>query len=255
MIRELRGMTETSNIANSKYNSLIVKEYVTNKEIINYFQKITSLELKFKNPIIEFLFVEGNTNKKVANSFVKELSSIFKINYKKAWILPELQNFNNHKLKIFRALNTIKEDKNEIYISGFRIGKLDAEKYAYYTLLVKFMEQEASEYLKNIENYSYQAHVIMKRVGDEFVISLWVMGAKALIVEKPVESFFRYCEQKLKNINFNELENLKEKNRVEFETPITNLHLKAESDHLRIYNSKFMGINIFKEDCAKALRR
>jgi len=63
----------------------------------------------------------------------------------------------------------------------------------------------------------------MKMVGNQIVISLFVMGSKALGFEKPVEDFLIKLDDKIQNLNFQEVEDMKESIKAEYESPFTEL--------------------------------
>jgi hypothetical protein len=94
----------------------------------------------------------------------------------------------------------------------------------------------------------------MKIVGNEIILSLFVMGSKAVGFEKPVEKFFWLLDEKLRNMNFHEVEDMKESIKADYENPFTELLSQAAYDSDRVYSGLGTGVNHFKEDCAKELK-
>ena len=177
-------------------------------------------DLQFEKPSIQYLFIEGETSQIMARRFAGKFFEQFQF-LTSNWKLPEVQSFSKKHMKIYRALNSNQADDNEIYITGFKVGEVSPQSLASYSVLTKYINNEAFQYLRNELHLGYVVNAFMKIVGNQIVISLFVMGSKAVGFEKAVEKFLNQLDDKIKNLNFQEVEDMKESIKADYESPFT----------------------------------
>lgn len=251
-IRYMKGLKSTIKKAVSKYDALVVKEIVTNEEILDFYKRATNVDMQFTKPVIQYFYIEGDTDKDKAKKIVNKFVNIFSQD-KEDYKLPTVQNFLSNKLKIFRSQNLNKNDENEIYITGFYIGTVNPHIHASFSLQAKFMNDEAFEYLRNQLHQGYVVNVFEKIIGNTMVLSQFVMGKDALNFEKSVEKFLSLFEGKIKNLTFRQLEDIKENLKAEYETAFTDQSSVAAYDSRQTYSERKVGVNDFRAQCSKEL--
>ena len=110
----MKGSSSTIRKAVSLYDSLMIKEMETNEDIIKFLSKNSKPEKQeLTKPILQYLFIEGETTKEMANIYAKKLFSQFESKTEK-WKMPKIRNFSKYDIKLFRAENKNKDDDNEI---------------------------------------------------------------------------------------------------------------------------------------------
>jgi hypothetical protein len=101
-MRFMKGNSSTIKKAVSNYDSLIIKQLKNNEKILNFYQNSKLSETQFEKPIIQYLFLEGDTSQSMAKRYAGKFFDQFQ-RTSKPWELPLIQNFNHKNLRIYRA--------------------------------------------------------------------------------------------------------------------------------------------------------